>query len=298
MTRSVTVGVDGTPASLAAADWGAREARLRGVPLRLVHVWEWEWEPYPYTPPEGPEAARRWSEGVPREVTAPLRERYPGLGITADRLAGTPSEVLCAAAGESELLVVGTMGVGRLAGFLLGSVAMACVARSARPVVVVRARPSADGGLPGPEPAEATARPVVLGLELGRPCDDLIRFAFDAALPRGAPLLVVHGWNPPPYLVYGIGAALNWGTDISAGKTSAVGEALAPWRERYPAVDVREQAVVGEPAHHLLEASSGAGLLVIGRRTRPAPAARPRIGHIAQAVLHHCPAPVAVVPYG
>ncbi|MFI0786274.1 universal stress protein [Streptomyces lydicus] len=34
----MTVGADGSPAALAAADWGAHEARLRDVPLRLVHA--------------------------------------------------------------------------------------------------------------------------------------------------------------------------------------------------------------------------------------------------------------------
>ncbi|MCX3062766.1 universal stress protein, partial [Streptomyces sp. GXMU-J5] len=37
MPRTVTAGLDGTPHGRAAADWAAREARLRAVPLRLVH---------------------------------------------------------------------------------------------------------------------------------------------------------------------------------------------------------------------------------------------------------------------
>ncbi|WP_046710117.1 universal stress protein, partial [Streptomyces europaeiscabiei] len=40
MFRTVTVGIDGSRESLAAAEWAAREARLRTLPLRLVNVWE------------------------------------------------------------------------------------------------------------------------------------------------------------------------------------------------------------------------------------------------------------------
>ncbi|MDX2860211.1 universal stress protein, partial [Streptomyces scabiei] len=40
MFRTVTVGIDGSRESLAAAEWAAREARLRALPLRLVNVWE------------------------------------------------------------------------------------------------------------------------------------------------------------------------------------------------------------------------------------------------------------------
>ncbi|MFS4095412.1 universal stress protein [Streptomyces sp. AF1A] len=40
MHRTVTAGLDGSPESRAAAEWAAREARLRGLPLRIVHVGE------------------------------------------------------------------------------------------------------------------------------------------------------------------------------------------------------------------------------------------------------------------
>ncbi|MCX4637775.1 universal stress protein [Streptomyces platensis] len=296
MTRPVTVGVDGSPAGLAAADWGAREAQLRGVPLRLVHAWEWQ--PFAHAPPAGPEAARRWSEGVPREVTTQLHHRYPDLDITADLLTGPPPEMLCAAAREAELLVIGTVGVGGLAGFLLGSVALATVAHVEHPVVLVRGPRPDEGEHPGQRPAVMSGRRVVVGLELGRPCDEVIRFSFDAAVLRASPLLVVHGWNPPGYYgVQSISPYTSWAADIEAEEAKALYEALLPWRERYPAVDVVEQAVIGQPAHHLLDAAADAGLVVIGRRTPYSKAAPFRIGHIAHALLHHCPAPVAVVPH-
>ena len=40
MTRTITVGLDGSGESRAAAEWAAREAHLLGLPLKLVHVWE------------------------------------------------------------------------------------------------------------------------------------------------------------------------------------------------------------------------------------------------------------------
>ncbi|WP_349636935.1 universal stress protein [Streptomyces mirabilis] len=38
MEPVVTVGLDGSPESLSAAHWAAREAVLRGLPLRLIHA--------------------------------------------------------------------------------------------------------------------------------------------------------------------------------------------------------------------------------------------------------------------
>ncbi|MFD0538457.1 universal stress protein [Actinomadura luteofluorescens] len=47
--RSVFVGYDGSPAAEQALQWGAAEARLRGLALTVCHVWHW---PYPMRPPD------------------------------------------------------------------------------------------------------------------------------------------------------------------------------------------------------------------------------------------------------
>ncbi|MFH8680735.1 universal stress protein [Streptomyces lydicus] len=295
MTGPVTVGADGSPAALAAADWGAHEARLREVPLRLVHAWEWQ--PCSHEPPAGPGAARRWSETVLQETTVQLRRRYPGLDITADFLTGPPPEVLCEAGREAACLVLGSTGVGGLAGFLLGSVAMATVAHVEGPVVLVRAPRPDEDGRPGQEPATTPSLRVVVGLDLSHPCDEVAHFAFDAAALRATTLLVVHGWSPPAYYgAFGVAPEPDW-PGIEAAESESLRETLLPWREKYPGVDVIGQAVVGQPAHHLLDAAADASLVVIGRRNRPSRAVAPRIGHLAHAVLHHSPVPVAVVPH-
>ncbi|MFE2645635.1 universal stress protein [Streptomyces nigra] len=45
MSRTVIVGIDGSPESLAAAEWAARETLLRAVPLHVVHAGEQQHHP-------------------------------------------------------------------------------------------------------------------------------------------------------------------------------------------------------------------------------------------------------------
>ncbi len=61
MKHHVTVGVDGSPESLAAARWAAQEAVLRGpVPLRLVHAVDWPLDPV--FPGLGRQDVDRWTD--------------------------------------------------------------------------------------------------------------------------------------------------------------------------------------------------------------------------------------------
>ncbi|MET8509236.1 universal stress protein [Streptomyces sp. NPDC004787] len=51
----------------------------------------------------------------------------------------------------------------------------------------------------------------------------------------------------------------------------------------------------GLPAYQLVEASQNAQLVIVGRRSRKVPLGA-HLGHVAHAVIHHSPAPVAVIP--
>ena len=59
--------------------------------------------------------------------------------ISVEALAGQPGQVLCAAAGDADLLVVGRSGHGSVTESLLGSVGLHCVMHALSPVTVVRA---------------------------------------------------------------------------------------------------------------------------------------------------------------
>lgn len=56
------------------------------------------------------------------------------------------------------------------------------------------------------------------------------------------------------------------GGELAAQEAVGLTDGLRPWREKFPGVEVMEKSVTGGAAQQLVEAASGAGLLVIGRR--------------------------------
>ncbi|WP_432193163.1 universal stress protein [Streptomyces sp. bgisy027] len=296
MPRTVTVGVDGSPEGLAAADWAAREARLRAVPLRVVHAGEQQ--PHAYAPFATEAVALPGEDRCARmlqDAEVSLTYRHPGLGIIAEQLAGQPAAVLSAAAREAEVLVLGSRGLGRASGRLFGSVALAVVGRAEGPVVLVRAeaddayRHRADSR--GIASETTPYRDVVLGLRLpGRSAEAVLEFAFDAAARRATGLRVVHGWNAMPLPRAGER------DERALEPDGPLAETLRPWREKFPGVEVTEEAVIGRPGAHLADASRDASLLVLGGRRRSTPVG-PHIGPVTHEVLQRAIAPVAVVPH-
>ena len=150
---------------------------------------------------------------------------------------------------------------------MLGSVALAVVARAERPVVLVRATED-TGQERRPEAFEESDRAtpyrdVVLGLDLRAPDDHVLEFAFDAASRRAARLRVIHGWGD----VISSSAFAGDGGPAQDGQTAAAG-VLRPWRDKFPGVEVTEEAVIGGAGAHLVDASHDASLIVVGRRNR------------------------------
>ncbi|MFK4145355.1 universal stress protein [Streptomyces sp. NPDC004065] len=301
MSRTVTVGLDGSPESRAAAEWAAREAKLMGLPVKLVHVWEPVPEPVAQAPLIGGETHQHWVERVPREAAEGLRLRHPGVEVVTEQLPGHAAEVLRKVAAEAELLVLGSRPLSGLGGFMVGSVAMHVVAHAERPVVLVHAGEQAadehEMDLSGIPSTAAPYRPVLLGLDTAAPDDDLTEFAFEAAERRGTSLRVLHAWYPPPYYGYAMPADAELHVSPATTEAAALTDALRPWRQKYPDVEVVEESRCGSPADLLVRASREASLVVVGRRVRRNPFGA-HIGHVTHAVLHHGAVPVAVVAHG
>ncbi|GKQ37908.1 universal stress protein [Streptomyces sp. A012304] len=298
MIRPIVVGVVDTREGLAAADWAAREALRRGLPLRLVHAWE-AGLPEGETGSALPElkAPQHHAHQVLRTALERLSERHPRLRITAEQVRTMPVPALLAESENAELLVIGSQGPTGLAGFVSGSVALATAARIERPLVLVRAGETAeDEHLPDADgkPSQRTPfRDVAVAVDVDGTSHEVLEFAFHAAEMRHAPLRVVHAWHAP----------LAHGLPDAAGRARTAAEAerdlavlLEPWREKFPTVAVEDDLREGRPAHVLVDAAQGAGLLVVGHRMRRA-AIGAHTGPVAHALIHHVREPVVLVPH-
>ncbi|MET9562153.1 universal stress protein [Streptomyces tauricus] len=248
--------------------------------------------------------ARDLQRGILDRAAVQLSYAHPTLEIAARRTDTPALPALLEAATESETVVLGSRGFNGYTRFLVGSVALAVAAGAACPVVLVRAgdlpqdeRVPVDSGDDTTGPARTPYRPVVLGLDPSDPADELIGYAFDAAGVRAAPLHVVHTWTLPPLLppprdrATGVGAPGDTAAQQDARERS-LAAVLEPWRHKFPETEVSEEVVYGHAGHHLLKASTRAGLLVVGRST-----ADKRLGRAAHSLLHRSTCPVAVVPH-
>ncbi|WP_328924007.1 universal stress protein [Streptomyces sp. NBC_00190] len=290
MKRTLVAGVDGTPESRAAADWAAREAVRRDLPLHVVHAWLWQPLELPLVQDRDAEARR--ADDILKQAEGELVHRYPGLTLTAEVFSDVPVPALLHAAKGAEMLVLGTRGHGALAGFLLGSYGRQVIAAAECPIVSVRSAHGRPVALP--EEGE-----VVVGQQGGvEESAEVLRIAFEAAAARKVPLRAVRAWSLPP--VYGYSPGSMWIADRFGGlepyETAALEQALEPWRLRYPEVETLAHVEQGSAGHVLLSAASDAQLLVVGRRSRESSMGM-RIGSVAHAVLHHSACPVAVVPH-
>src|SRR5579864_9622239 len=110
---TIVVGVDGSPASYGAAQWAAREARLRGDRLVLARGW--------YVPATlgladavGPIVDWSFLEQAARTVVHKVRQSIDVDGIEVEELLiqDHPVPALLSAAEDADLLVVGSRGLG------------------------------------------------------------------------------------------------------------------------------------------------------------------------------------------
>ena len=141
---------------------------------------------------------------------------------------------------------------------------------------------------------------IVVGVDPSTAGRKAIAFALGEALVRGAEVVAVRAWTMPPFsLHYPIASPdADVERQMAAEATSLVEHQLKLAMEEVPgadAVPTRAVVVHGPAAPVLVEAASGAELLVVGSRGLNA-LSRAVLGSVSASVLHHAAVPVAVVP--
>lgn len=157
MDHPVVVGVDGSPAAMAALDFAADLASGWAAPLSVLVAWHLEavdaWA-LTYASSAGQVTdlaaeAEQSAHDVAQRAAARARDRHPRLVVTTRVVAAAPAQALVHASHGARLVVVGARGRGRLSSLVLGSVSHATTHGAACPVAVVRADHAEPGRRPG-----------------------------------------------------------------------------------------------------------------------------------------------------
>lgn len=263
--RRIVVGVDRTPSSRRVIGEAVRIATSLDAELELVCVYRdvldlrWTWPSF------------MTDEQVESYTYRALRDMVDQAGPAARRvtmsvivLAGNPAQDLICRARDAAMLIVGGRRGSTLEHTALGSVTTRCIEHAAVPVLVVQdAEPAADGLRSGP-----SAGRVVVGVDGSPAARDALRWAGITADILGVGIDALTVIAPPVYVAgadatYLPAGGWDWqahGTRALAAEVTAVFGQAPPY--------LRQIVEEGHPAHHLIDRSRGAAMLVIGNRGR------------------------------
>jgi nucleotide-binding universal stress UspA family protein len=267
----IVAATDGSEESLRAVDWAAREAALRGAPLRVVSAAALLPRMIGGHAMSGYDTVADVMREHRDQALATAGERAakvaPGLLIDADHLDGPPAQAVTQAGSGALMLVLGSRGNGAFAAMILGSVSRFAATHAACPVVVVR------------EETSAAHRQVGVGIGDMEHAAAALEFAFGEAALRQA---ISRAGQAPA------GPTADVFQDEAARELERL---LGDWREKYPDVPVSQDVVHGHPGRALAGLSARADLVVVGRHP-----AHHGPGTVIHAVLNHAHGPVVTVP--
>jgi len=282
------VGVDGSPGSQKALNWALARADRLG-PVQPVSVWHYPWWALVPTVagtllPPGNEELEAAAERVVVEM---LDGVDPALYRDPRILHGATGPMMIEAAGDASLLVVGTRGLGAVAGSALGSVSMHVVSHAPGPVAVV----AADAEV------EDHYQRVVVGVDGSATSGLAVQWAIDNTPPSTA-IDVVHAWQPSAAAA---GVAVAEVLVLLADQAEQAGQdvietTLAAFEGRAAETGhkLTGRSVQGDARHLLRSEAEEADLLILGAQGHRG-VAHLFLGSVATAMVHHPTATTIVV---
>lgn len=140
--RWIVVGVDGSPASVAALRFGLQEARLRNASVTMVCAW---WDPAALPGPDrlpftDPQVVKKQAKERFGAAVAPCLADHPDIAVEQRFVLERAQRALVDNAWDATLLAVGDHGIGSSPRTLLGAVTRAVLHEAPCPVAVVHER--------------------------------------------------------------------------------------------------------------------------------------------------------------
>jgi nucleotide-binding universal stress UspA family protein len=245
--KSVVVGIDGSQAAIRAALWAVDEVAGTDIPLRLLYVRHLSPAP---TRGEARAAIATAEEAVYDAYHAITAVGKP-VKVEMEIVEGPSVPALIHASKSTPLICVGDVGSGQSSPAGFGSTATALVHAAHSSVAVIR----------GDHSQERSKNRCVVAHVAG--CADdkaVLEFAFEEALRRSAPLVVMAAWQSgfddlrDDALIH----------DHERRMRAILDRYVALWTPHYPEAHVRTNAAYGPLLKYLAEHASSIQLVIVG----------------------------------
>ncbi len=259
LAPEVVVGVDGSPAVLGAVQYGLGVAVEVGAPLRLVHAVP-TLGPVPPLGPAAPDRAYAVGSALLLDLTRRVRLAEPSLEVRTTLQQGAVVPVLVESARDAVLVVLGrrvSPDPGKLVAghHATGRVVAGVTKRTPTPVTVV----------PGDWRPRSSYRDVVVGLEDPSVAPAVLIRGLEHARRSGGSLVILHAWQVPAGYedLVPTSQAEAWSTELR----ERILRSTAAVRSSVPDVAVEVRVVQESPVDALLQASTQAAVVLVGRRS-------------------------------
>lgn len=271
--RVVAVGVDDSPEAVTAARYAVAAADARHVDLLVVCAYQ-----LPVSAPgmaddpisSARAAAHQLATSVVSQLTVPTTMRVETLVELA-----SPADLLCRVAETSAVVVIGVHHFDLSDQLLIGPVASPVAANAACPVVIV---PRLWG------PKWTGPGTIVVALDAETPATSALDFAFAEAERSRFSVIAVHAVPQSRKPISTTTPALQ----------SSLSEILAGHQQEHPDIEVRTRVLPGTPSQVLIQVSSAAAMVVVGRPHHRHLGSWTR--SVARTVLDRARCPLVIVP--